>query len=300
MSDPVSNAEIEDVLSSIRRLVSSDIRQGASGREAPGTPQTERLVLSPALRVDPVPADRSAHAADMPPGSQPRATAQAAETGSGTAAMAAPDATASVIAPDVPVADENAAHTAQGARDIRARVAEFEAVIARREDQWEPDGTAADGLANSGISAVPWDDPDPGDAADDDDTPRADALEGDIAPESRAGDEAEPQTSDKPMSHATTEDDAAKTDDGDAPDIAQAMGPSRAAGNAAPRDGTGSQDWRSVLGDEPVLDEMALRDLVAEIVREELQGALGERITRNVRKLVRREIRRVMSSQDFD
>jgi len=35
-------------------------------------------------------------------------------------------------------------------------------------------------------------------------------------------------------------------------------------------------------------------------VRSELQGALGERITRNVRKLVRREIYRVLSSQEFE
>jgi hypothetical protein len=52
--------------------------------------------------------------------------------------------------------------------------------------------------------------------------------------------------------------------------------------------------------DEAVLDEEALRDLVAEIVREELMGTLGERITRNVRKLVRREIHRALTCQDFD
>ncbi len=48
------------------------------------------------------------------------------------------------------------------------------------------------------------------------------------------------------------------------------------------------------------LDEETLRDLVAEIVREELQGALGEKITRNVRKLVRREIHRALASQEID
>ena len=53
-------------------------------------------------------------------------------------------------------------------------------------------------------------------------------------------------------------------------------------------------------GDDAVLDEEMLRDLVSDIVRQELQGALGERITRNVRKLVRREIHRALASQDFD
>lgn len=48
------------------------------------------------------------------------------------------------------------------------------------------------------------------------------------------------------------------------------------------------------------IDETVLRSMVSEIVRQELQGALGERITRNVRKLVRREINRVLMSQDFD
>ncbi|WP_179379757.1 hypothetical protein [Jannaschia marina] len=47
-------------------------------------------------------------------------------------------------------------------------------------------------------------------------------------------------------------------------------------------------------------DDEALRDLIAEIVRQELAGELGERITRNVRKLVRREIRQMLASEDFD
>ena len=51
--------------------------------------------------------------------------------------------------------------------------------------------------------------------------------------------------------------------------------------------------------DEAFLDEGALRELVAETVRQELQGALGERITRNVRKLVRREIQRALNSQEL-
>jgi hypothetical protein len=47
------------------------------------------------------------------------------------------------------------------------------------------------------------------------------------------------------------------------------------------------------------IDEAMLREIVAEIVRSELQGELGERITRNVRKLVRREIHRALMSRDF-
>lgn len=40
----------------------------------------------------------------------------------------------------------------------------------------------------------------------------------------------------------------------------------------------------------PILDEEALRGVINTIVREELQGEMGERISRNLRKLIRREI----------
>lgn len=47
------------------------------------------------------------------------------------------------------------------------------------------------------------------------------------------------------------------------------------------------------------LDQDALRALVVATVREELAGELGERITQNVRKLVRREINRVLAHYDM-
>ena len=56
----------------------------------------------------------------------------------------------------------------------------------------------------------------------------------------------------------------------------------------------------SADGEEAVIDADALRDLVVEIIRQELQGALGERITRNVRKLVRREINRALDTRELE
>ena len=53
-------------------------------------------------------------------------------------------------------------------------------------------------------------------------------------------------------------------------------------------------------GDDQLMDEETLRELVSEIVRAELQGALGERITRNVRKLVRREIHRALTAHEME
>lgn len=46
------------------------------------------------------------------------------------------------------------------------------------------------------------------------------------------------------------------------------------------------------------LDEAALREIVSEVVRAELRGAAGERITRTLRHLVRREIQRALAERD--
>ena len=48
------------------------------------------------------------------------------------------------------------------------------------------------------------------------------------------------------------------------------------------------------------MDEAALQEIVRQMIREELQGSLGERITRNVRKLVRAEINRALVARDLD
>ncbi|NJS38248.1 MAG: hypothetical protein HC783_03670 [Rhodobacteraceae bacterium] len=49
-----------------------------------------------------------------------------------------------------------------------------------------------------------------------------------------------------------------------------------------------------------VLDESALNEIVRALIREELQGVLGERITQNVRKLVRAEINRALTARSLD
>ena len=84
--------------------------------------------------------------------------------------------------------------------------------------------------------------------------------------------------------------------EGDAPDgWAPATAPQQ--DDTAYGAGTDAPD---LLAEDGVIDEAMRRELVAEIVRQELQGALGERITRNVRKLVRREIHRALSAAEFE
>lgn len=60
-----------------------------------------------------------------------------------------------------------------------------------------------------------------------------------------------------------------------------------------------SRAMQQIAEGEALMDEESLRRLVSDTVREELQGPLGERITRNVRKLVRREIQRALAAQDL-
>ncbi len=62
----------------------------------------------------------------------------------------------------------------------------------------------------------------------------------------------------------------------------------------------GEDDGFDMFASDTVLDENALRELVGQLVREELQGVLGERITRNVRRLVRREIQRALAVNELE
>ncbi|MEL6681784.1 MAG: hypothetical protein AAFQ09_03965 [Pseudomonadota bacterium] len=54
---------------------------------------------------------------------------------------------------------------------------------------------------------------------------------------------------------------------------------------------------RNIMSD---MEDDTLRLMVTEIIREELAGELGEKITRNVRKLVRREINRAFMARGMD
>ncbi|QGX99196.1 hypothetical protein EI983_13335 [Roseovarius faecimaris] len=316
MSDPVTNVEIEDVLSSIRRLVSADDRaqkdapqEAADDGDAPAsedkTPPADALVLTPALRVS---ATKSASAeeagqADEAAAAQPENHAEAepeadtwqddtpeqAEDGSdaleGTAepddGSPQPDEWSddedTGAAPEPEPEEETAADAPQDHDDhwqdderrenavdaLSERAAGFEEAVAAREDDWEPDGDApGDDNAAEPTQPFTWQD----EIEDAEIVSPNEGLEPYVAEEDDFAPEA----------------------------LAPDPGPEPAKDNAF----AGAED---PLGDdEAVLDEEALRDLVTEIVRQELQGSLGERITRNVRKLVRREIHRALATKELE
>ncbi|HEY9038627.1 MAG TPA: hypothetical protein VIN05_06765 [Roseovarius sp.] len=261
MSDPVTNVEIEDVLSSIRRLVSNDERPKpvAPPRVAPVPARVEadRLVLTPSLRIDDAAPDPIDHAAD---------------TG----------------APETGTKDSETVEAPRDAKaELKARVAELEEVVSRQADQWEPDGASLDANSGGPVAPLPWEEI----AASTDEEADTDAS-ADTGEAAHQGAARGPDISAPGLALDETADPAGDMPANPFEDMA--------ADDSADADHSDKRGDRDLLAtNDELIDQDALRDLVADIVRQELQGALGERITRNVRKLVRREIHRALASDEL-
>jgi len=346
MSDPVKNAEVEDVLSSIRRLVSEEKRplQAAAPEPEPApepAPVSDRLVLTPALRVEEKEAEQVAEAAPQEDAHtpEPEADAKAAEPETAKSdadqgvyrleAKAGVEEKANVEAiaenyDDDPYNFDNAsddgsdveeniaAITAEDAGDdvadaqpegveksavLSAKIAALETAIGDISDEWEPDGSSPDAYAGTQARAMAWED----DIASEDDVASEDGGANDVF----AHDVKEVQSQ---PTQALRE---ASVEDAQMQQVAEGLEAEPAEttldGSAEPdeaRQETSAKqehvDHFDLGSDDQLLDEDTLRDMVSEIVQSELQGALGERITRNVRRLVRREIHRALTARDLD
>ena len=143
---------------------------------------------------------------------------------------------------------------------LEERIAELEAAVGDRPDEWEPDGS------------------------EDVDQERPSRLVFQHRPTSAS---TAPRGMGEPPAPAPS-----RADKPDLVDEDELRHDARA--ESEPEDGF------DIFGDDRLPDPDALRDLVAEIVRQELQSDLGQRVTRNIRKLVRREIRRALAARDFD
>ena len=99
----------------------------------------------------------------------------------------------------------------------------------------------------------------------------------------------------------TAESSEAANDTGEPEDAPRFTHHHRGAGEST---GTGSLERRDGARDSAglpaTLSDDALRDLVSDIVREELSGALGQQVSGNIRKLVRREVARHLSMRDAE
>ena len=187
-----------------------------------------------------------------------------------------PDVAAKTKAPVEAVAAA-AAKATSGTRSDK--LAALETAIGKITDDWDPDSPGDNDYSGTEPPAMEW--------KDDVDLDVSEAPVDDTAAV-----EAEEPAQHQPVTPRVDEQVRRFADSG--PRVADPAATAPEFGYTAP-----AQD-QGVGGDDQFLDEEALRDLVTEIVRAELQGALGERITRNVRKLVRREIHRALTAQDLE
>lgn len=312
MSDPVTNIEIEDVLSSIRRLVSAaeEPKAQAKPQEIKAFANPPKFVLTPALRVtdpDDLIESKTDHAASMPLSD------------------------AHSVVSDKHADAVNAVINKQKARDsLEATIAELEAAVVNQRDEWEPDGSEIKSVPTwETVSYPPLDEVE--DAIAIEETSPAD-MRGSPVPDAEPdGDDIEEQVADKFHAILTNgpmiAEDAAFSEDDPLPTLENADRFSDdhdvetltfTRSQPIPLPEEAADDYGDELAPDPVpasededldaymltsgqgINEEALRQLVMNVVREELQGDLGERITRNVRKMVRREIHRALDMQDFD
>lgn len=307
MSDPVTNTEIEDVLTSIRRLVSENRPLPEADKDAPsarplafdtssaqGEVAEEKtvaseaplaLVLTPALRVEDAPElDAAGDGVE-----EQDAVDEAVALG-----VTEADPIEEAVFDEEPIEPE-----AVDFSDVEQDQVSFETEVDTPELSETIQDDVMVEVASEGETS-----------ASDDEAPMAFDTVSDAAPE-EAVDEEQPfdfkqvlEARIHQFRDATSTEDVAYAPEADAaPEMADAVMdelrahmPEEIAGSAEIVD----VDTLSEAMDETAeIDEAMLREMVADIVRQELQGALGERITRNVRKLVRREIHRALAAHDL-
>ena len=272
MSDSVTNSEVEDVLASVRRLV--DGPKSTQASRTAGQSQ-DRLVLTPQQRIG------DASVLQLTPD-------QAVETTVDTAAEQQTDQAGSL-------ADEMAAIDA--AVVDRSEKPLSDPLILKPSDQAEAILTGA-GSADS-LELEESGDPKPRDNKYSALSEKIAALETAIA---RTEDQWEPDGEGRDAYAGTTPPSMTWPANVDLDGLGKPV--ERADGDTPPM----ADD-----DDSDVLDEDTLREiivsivrqeldggLVAQAVREELQGDLGTRITSNIRKLVRREINLALTAQGLD
>ena len=180
------------------------------------------------------------------------------------------------------------------------KIAALEAAIGQADEQWEPEGDTGEDNSGTAVETLAWED-------------LEDELD-DVTAFSANGtvdfDDSSPSQVDVTPDFDQDDFDQATIDQAAIDQPAHDQSTQERATNDQPEDdmldavhlaeqAVADEVLGGISTDEAVMDEESLRELVADIVREELQGALGERITRNVRKLVRREIQRALAVQDL-
>lgn len=303
MAGPLSSEEIEDVVSSVRRLVSNEQRPRTLSRDL----NAERLLLTPAQRVMPETSPLAPLMLDAslleprPADPAPVAEEPLEEDAGGTVLYVAADSDPEDIAENdiLPGVDPELAADLAAATEEEpeadwedelwvepATITLGEAALAAEEAKVLTGPTAEDVMDDHADWA-----PAVADLAHDEPVPfvplrrRAEHLAARLA----AG-----EVMETPRAEAEAE---------------VVPPPAEPAADPEPVSAPAADPGVSAMATEfvdvdgmalAVLDEAALHDIVRQTLRAELQGELGERITRNVRKLVRAEINRALMARDLD
>jgi len=331
MSEPMSSGDIEDVLSSIRRLVSEDLRpMQRTAAPAAAAVDADKLILTPALRIVPGPG--------KPDDAPARPTGSSPESGLATASVDGPDATFAPEIQDIQPEQEPSTEAGEWLPEQEAAWSEDTAPEDAFADDRTPENAvpkAADAtLASRYEGETKSAEHDDGDTTESGaDAPHLsdilstignavneasqewEAETGDAgfdemgwsAPEwveeAELVDPSEAQhTTDHPRASApssTIRNERSRNDQAEADAVAEILAAS-ARKSQSPESSEPEPEADMFAEDEGYFDETVLRDLVRDLIREELSGTLGERITRNVRKLVRAEINRALTARDFD
>lgn len=277
MSDPVSATEIEDVLTSIRRLVMENASvQSKTEAELPA-----KLVLTPAFRVD---KDYEAAMASHQRDSKVVELSAAMRVHPSPATDEADEAPMVEIDLDAPVAPGS----------LESRIAELEAAVDESVVDFEPDGSEAPDIPERMILPSGEEDGDSEALAD----PQQDDAEADEVEETLEAEDAEPAPEEalvveEPMTAERERIDPAEAETAE-------LASDEADWEDVPPASNGHLHFQSEADEGAFLDEDALHEMVVQIVRDELKGPIGERITHNVRRMVRREIALALSLNDID
>lgn len=328
MSDPQTNVQIEDVLSSIRRLVSEEIGQMPARKPVKVVREAdeEKLVLSPTQKI----AEEESEAKDdlweatqqMAPqepapvwwhretATDPEKPAEPfvldADTMSAPAASDQEDVLVSEAVAenlseisetmeinDLEVPEPEAADSEEDAtpETLEGALLGLRAARDLQDDNWEPPEGEADLEEGVQFGSMPWDD------AETETTYEDEPIEVVGAPLDEASTVATDEIEDIPFRFRPGErlyERLSKSGMIAEPEPEPTFQHSDQPTSSEPIYEEMSLDAGETDGSN-IFDEDMLREMVADIVRQELQGVLGERITRNVRKLVRREIQRALS-----
>ena len=299
MSNPVTNVEIEDVLSSIRRLVAEGdgAEQSKIADETVPSAPAERFVLTPSLRV--------AETMPDPVTSQDAPDEVMSDESQQLAAQFVAPAPAPLVLEPAQAVTEPLVHDAMSDAErasLEATIAELEAAVTDQTDlEWEPDGsetTAAPAQSLADMFAADGDlvEHDDIEEVSEDDDGQDDHQDGDqqgAQPTQTATADVVPlHSEDEPTFRHTPDVDAPDTDYGD--DLA-----ADADDEGMPIPDDLDESIAAYLAGAARVDKEMLRSMITDVVRQELQGEMGERITRNIRKLVRREIANALSSKNF-